>query len=103
MTGGNVNIAAADPTNARFDLICVDNTGAKSAVNGTPAAAPVFPDPAGKVVLAAVRVPSGAASINGAKIVDKRVQTLIIAASSLAGYPGDPRKQLNGDSPGHIL
>ena len=97
VTGGNVAITAADATNARFDLICVDNTGAKSAVAGIPAAAPVFPDPAGKVVLAAVRVPSGAASINAAKITDKRVGTLIIAATSLPGYPNDVRKQLNGD------
>ena len=97
VTGGNVAITAADPTNARFDLICVDNTGAKTAVAGVPAVAPVFPDPAGKVVIAAVRVPAGVASINAAKIVDKRVGTLIIAATSLPGYPNDVRKQLNGD------
>ena len=97
VTGGNVTIVAADGTNARFDLICVDNTGAKSAVAGVPAPAPVFPDPAGKVVIAAVRVPAGVASINAAKIVDKRVGTLIIAATSLPGYPNDVRKQLNGD------
>jgi hypothetical protein len=98
VTGGNVPITAANATNPRFDLICVDASGTKSAVAGTPAAAPVFPDPAGKVVLAAVRIPNGASSINAAKIVDKRVQTLIVAATSLAGYPNDVRKQLNGDS-----
>ena len=98
VTGGNVTITPANGTNPRFDLICVDNTGAKSAVAGVAAAAPIFPDPAGKVVLAAVRVPAGAGSINGAKIVDKRVQTLILSAAGLAGYPNDVRKQLNGDS-----
>jgi hypothetical protein len=35
VTAGNVTITAADGTNPRFDLIVVDNTGAKSAVAGT--------------------------------------------------------------------
>src|SRR5262245_56819024 len=38
VTGGNVTITAANATNPRFDLICVDNTGAKSAVAGAAAA-----------------------------------------------------------------
>jgi microcystin-dependent protein len=77
VTGGNVTITTANATNPRFDLICVDNTGTKSAVAGTAAASPVFPDPAGKVVLAAVRVPAAATSINAAKIVDKRLAPVI--------------------------
>jgi microcystin-dependent protein len=77
VTGGNVTITTANATNPRFDLICVDNTGTKSAVAGTPAASPVFPDPAGKVVLAAVRVPAAASAINAAKIVDKRLAPVI--------------------------
>ena len=59
---------------------------------------PVFPDPAGKVVLAAVLVPTAAASITGQMITDKRVGTLVIAATALPGYPNDVRKQLNGDA-----
>src|SRR5215471_3568481 len=84
VAGGNVTITAADPTNARFDLICVDSGGTKSAVAGSPSANPIFPDPAGKVVIAAVRVPAAASSINAAKIVDKRV--IIVAG---AGLPAD--------------
>jgi len=82
VTGGNVTIAAANATNPRFDLICVDNTGTKSAVAGTAAAAPVFPDPAGKVVLAAVRVPAAASAINSQKIVDKRLNAVLPAPAS---------------------
>src|SRR5215831_11351995 len=74
VTGGNVTITTANATNPRFDLIVVNNTGVKSAVAGTPAAQPVFPAvPASSVVIAAVRVPAGATSINSQKIVDKRV------------------------------
>lgn len=73
VTAGNVTITANASGNPRFDLVCVDSAGVKSVVAGTAATAPVFPNPAGKVVLAAVRVPNGAASINNAKIVDKRV------------------------------
>lgn len=85
VTGGNVTIIAADATNPRFDLICVDNTGAKSSISGFAAAAPVFPDPAGKVVLASVRVPAGAASINSSKIVDKRLTAVVVPATEATG------------------
>lgn len=85
VAGGNVVITAADATNPRFDLIVASNTGVKSAVAGVPAAAPVFPSAAGKVVLAAVRVPAGAASINAAKIVDKRVPPVISAPAQEVG------------------
>jgi len=78
VTAGNVTIAAADPTNPRFSLIVASSSGVLSAVAGTAAASPVFPAiPASSVVLAAVRVPAGAASINGPKITDKRVQAVI--------------------------
>ena len=83
VTGGNVTIAAADPTNPRFSLICVDNTGALSSVPGVAAASPVFPDPAGKVVLAAVRVPAAATAINAAKIVDKRLNAVLPAPAQV--------------------
>lgn len=73
VAAGNVTITAADATNARFDLICVDSAGAKSAVAGAPAADPVFPNPSGKVVLAAVYVPANDTTIETQKIVDKRM------------------------------
>lgn len=85
VTGGNVTITAANASNPRFDLICVDNTGAKSAVAGTPAAAPVFPDPAGRVVLAAVLVSANASSINNSMIVDKRLNAVVVAATEATG------------------
>lgn len=76
VTGGNVTITTAHATLPRFDLVVVDNVGAKSVVAGTAAAAPIFPDPAGKVVLAAVRVPATITAINVSKIVDKRVNAV---------------------------
>jgi hypothetical protein len=90
VTAGNVTITAASGANDRFDLICADSSGVLSAVAGTPAANPVFPNPNSggtKVVLAAVRVPQSASSISGAKIVDKRVTAVLIvpAAGSIVG------------------
>lgn len=74
VAAGNVVITAADSSNPRFDLVVADNTGAKSAVQGTASATPVFPAiPANSVVLAAVYVPAGATTITTARIVDKRV------------------------------
>jgi hypothetical protein len=73
VASGNVTITAADGTNPRFDLICVDSAGTKSAVAGTAASNPVFGDPAGKVVLAAVYVPANDTAIASNQIVDKRV------------------------------
>jgi len=85
VTGGNVTITAANATNPRFDLIVVSNTGVKSAVAGVPNAAPVFPDPAGQVVLAAVRVPANATVIDNAKIVDKRLNAVVVPVSEATG------------------
>jgi hypothetical protein len=94
VAAGNVTISANASGNARFDLICVDAAGVKSAVAGIPSTSPVFPNPAGKVVLAAVRVPAGAASISNAKLVDKRVFNTL---SSLAfGAAGDTNLYRNG-------
>lgn len=74
VSAGNVTIATANATNPRFDLICVDNAGAKSAVAGTAAASPVFPAiPSNSSVLAAVYVPANDTTIASDQIVDKRV------------------------------
>lgn len=73
VSSGNLTIDAADATNARFDLICAASNGTKSVVAGTPSSNPVFPDPSGKAVLAAVYVPAAVTTISSARIVDKRV------------------------------
>jgi hypothetical protein len=80
---GNVTVGTADATNPRFDLIVVDNTGAKSCTAGTAAVNPVFPSiPANSVVLAAIYVPANATSITTVRIVDKRVFILAIDGGS---------------------
>jgi hypothetical protein len=77
VAAGNVTITTAHSTNARFDLIVVDTAGAKTAIAGTAAAeppGPVFPViTAGRVVLAAVRVPASDTTINTNQITDKRM------------------------------
>lgn len=74
VAAGNVTISAADATNPRIDLVCVDTSGTKSAIAGTPAASPVMPAiPSTSVVLAAVYVPAADAAINSNQITDKRV------------------------------
>lgn len=92
VTGGNVTITAAHASLPRFDLVVVDNTGAKSVVAGTPTANPIFPSASGKVVLAAVRIPAAVASINGTKIVDKRVTPFasqqLVPTGSLTQFVG---------------
>jgi microcystin-dependent protein len=88
VTGGNVTITPANASNPRFDLICVDNTGLKSAIAGTPTSTPVYPDPGNRAVLAAVRVPAAVAAINAAKIVDKRVAPVIVPSLFPVGFIG---------------
>mgnify|MGYP000861097264 CR=1 FL=1 len=74
VASGNVTITTAHASNPRFDLVVVDNTGAKSVTAGTAAASPVFPAiPANSVVLAAVYVPANDTAINSNQIIDKRV------------------------------
>jgi hypothetical protein len=74
VAAGNVVIGAAHATLPRFDLICVDKTGAKQNVAGTAAANPVFPAiPADYLVLAAVYVPATDTTIASNQITDKRV------------------------------
>lgn len=79
-------IAAADATNARFDMIVArvrdaaysgaTNAWALEVVQGTPAASPVEPAiPANCLVLARVSVAAGASSIVNANIVDRRTTT----------------------------
>lgn len=74
VASGNVAVSAADASNPRFDLVVVNNAGAKSVVAGTAAATAEFPEvPANSVALAAVYVPAAASSVATAQITDKRV------------------------------
>lgn len=69
-----LTIAAADPSNPRLDLVVVSSAGSISAITGTAASHPVFPDPgASVIVLAAVYVPANATTIATANIIDKRL------------------------------
>lgn len=74
VSADNVTITTANATNPRFDLVVVDNAGAKSVTEGTAAAAPSFPAiPANSLVLAAVYVPANDTAIQSNQIVDKRM------------------------------
>jgi hypothetical protein len=74
VSSGNVTITTADATNPRYDLVVVDNAGAKSVTAGTAAANPDKPDvPADRAVLAEVLVLAADTTIETDKIVDKRV------------------------------
>lgn len=76
VAAGNVAITSGHATLNRLDLIVVDNTGAKSAVAGTPAAGQSveFPDiPANSVVLAAVWQPATGTTVAANQALDKRL------------------------------
>lgn len=74
VASGNVTITAADGSNARFDLVVVNNSGTKSATAGTPSSNPAFPSiPANSIVLATVYVPNSDTTIESNQITDKRV------------------------------
>lgn len=67
-------IGANATGNPRFDLVVMNSAGTIAVRAGTAAANPIFPTlTAGDVMLAAVWVPNGAASIANANIVDKRI------------------------------
>jgi hypothetical protein len=59
---GSITLTAADPTNGRYDVIAVDNTGTIVKVTGTAASNPTIPqvDPATQVYLTAIFVAAGA-------------------------------------------
>ena len=73
VTAGNVTLIS-DGSLPRFAFVVCDDAGALSAVHGTPANSPVFPDAADDtIVLAAVYIPAGATSITASNIKDRRV------------------------------
>src|SRR6266566_26227 len=57
LTGGNFVVGAADPTNARIDVVSTSNAGAVSVTTGTPSATPKPPAlTSGNLLLAFVSV-----------------------------------------------
>lgn len=98
VAGGTVAITANASGNPRYDLITVTSANALAAVAGTAAAAPVFPSiPAGSVVLAAVRVPTGhtgTSTVAANTIVDKRVVVPdMLDGGTVSGVPFEHRIQ----------
>lgn len=90
----NVVISAADPTNARKDLIIArirdaqysgaNNDFAVVVVTGTPSGAPVDPAvPNNSVVLARVTVPAAAGSIVNANIADLRPRAYALGGNAV--------------------
>lgn len=74
VAAGDVDCGAAHGSLPRFDLIAVNSSGTKSAVNGTANANPVFPAiPANSVIIAAVYRAATDDTIADADIVDKRL------------------------------
>jgi hypothetical protein len=59
---GSVTLATADPTDPRYDVIAVDNTGTVVKITGTAGVNPTIPqtDPATQVYLTAIYVAAGA-------------------------------------------
>lgn len=107
MTSQSLTLSAADPTNPRYDLITatVTDTGTSASscglavVTGTPAGSPSPPSvtpPA--IVLAAVLVNAGSASISTGNITDERTYVTapggILPISSAAAAPAAPGWQL---------
>lgn len=83
VAGANGTITSAHATLNRYDLVCIDvsgavtggaGTGTIAVVAGTAAADPVFPAvPANRVPLAAVYVPATDTAIGSTQIIDKRI------------------------------
>jgi len=93
-TATTVNIAAADPTNPRIDIVCakVDvsqnpdtsagNIASIIVVTGTPAGSPSAPaTPANCLLLANIAVAAGATSVVTANITDKRVFVKVVTTA----------------------
>ncbi len=79
VTGVDLTIPAADPTNPRIDLIVLTSAGLlhgpseDSNLKGTPAQSPVCPAvPSGALALAEVLVPAGDTTIEASQITDRR-------------------------------
>lgn len=70
----SVSVPSANATNPRVDLVTLGRDATLAVTAGTPATDPAAPDiPEGRVVVAVVFVPAGAASITASDINDYRV------------------------------
>ena len=92
----NLAIAAADPTNPRIDLVCLEvrsaveyseaaNDHRLTVVTGTPNAVPTVPSVAGRnvLVLAQVAVAAAATTITNANITDKRTRAAALGGTQI--------------------
>lgn len=103
-----VAIAAADPSQARIDRICVvvqdayyggtaNNQVIFQAVTGTPSGSPVAPsEPANALTLALVAVAAGATSITNANITDTRTRAQFSDTQFTAGATAANSIVVNG-------
>lgn len=74
VTETNATITTSNSTYGRLDLVCVNNSGTISVVEGTSSIAPVMPEiAANSIVLACVYVPANDTSISHNQIIDKRM------------------------------
>lgn len=76
ITNTDLNISAADASNARIDLIVKDTTadGAPAVVAGTPSSTPKPPAlPANRILLGYVSVAAAATNIQNSNISDRRI------------------------------
>jgi hypothetical protein len=89
----NVQIAAANPTNPRIDIICAyvqdaqysgsSNSGVIGVITGTPSPSPTVPSaPASAVVLAGVYVAANVTSITQSNINDQRPFARLVAPAN---------------------
>lgn len=70
----DVTHGAADGTNDRIDLVCIDHNGAIAITAGTAAAAPVAPAvPANSTLLCMVYIPAGTTTLTSGMLTDKRL------------------------------
>lgn len=105
-----VALAAADPSQARIDRICVvvqdafyggtaNNQVIFEAITGTPSGSPVPPsEPANALTLATVTVAAGATSITNANITDTRTRAQFQDAQFTAGATAANTIVVNGIS-----
>lgn len=107
MSSQSLSLASSDPTNPRIDLVIalVTDTGTSasscglSVITGTPAASPSPPSlPAASIVLGAVLVNAGSASLTTANITDERSYVVapggILPIANAAAAPAAPAWQL---------
>ncbi len=80
-------VTAADPSNPRFDLVCVNTSAVVSMATGTAASFPTFPSiPSNSIVLASVYVPAAASALSANALIDKRVMLSAINVYNVSDF-----------------